>query len=53
MVLKYFLGGLEVPLLICEVPLLIWWVGKMNSRIRLTSVKVRVEVEAELGKRSF
>ena len=41
---------LEVPLLIWEVPLLIWWVGgKMNSRIRLTSAKVGVEVEAELG----
>ena len=42
---------LEVPLLIGEVPLLIWWVGgKINSRIRLISAKVLVEVEAELGK---
>ena len=48
-----------------EVPLLILWVGgataylggatsyvvggKMNSRIRITSAKVGVEVEAELG----
>ena len=41
---------LEVPLLIWEVPLLILWVGgKMKSRIRLTSAKVGVEVEAELG----
>ena len=42
----------EVPLLIwLEVPLLIWWLGgKMNSRIRLTSAKIGVEVEAELGK---
>ena len=40
----------EVPPLIWEVPLLIWWVGgKMNPRIRLTSAKVGVEVEAELG----
>ena len=40
-----------MPLLIwSEVPLLIWWVGgKMSSRIRLTSAKVGVEVEAELG----
>ena len=41
-----------MPLLIWEVPLLIWWVGgKMNPRIRLTSTKVGVwvEVEAELG----
>ena len=38
------------PLLIWEVTLLIWWVGgKINSRIRLTSAKVGVEVEAELG----
>ena len=55
------MGGLEVPLpiwevslLILEVPLLIWWVGgKMNSKIRLTSVKVGVEFEAELGKKSI
>ena len=42
-----------MPLLIWEVPLLIWWVGgKMNPRIRLTSAKVGVgvEVEAELAK---
>ena len=45
---------LEVPLLIWEVPLLIWWVGgKMNSRIRLTSAKVGVEVEAELGNKAI
>ena len=43
---------MDVPLLIwLEVPLLIWLVGgKINSRIRLTSAKVEVEVEAELGK---
>ena len=41
---------LEVPLLIWEVPLLIWCMGgKMNLRIRLTSAKVVVDVEAELG----
>ena len=27
--------------------------GKMNSKIRLTSVKVGVEFEAELGKKSI
>ena len=40
-------GGLEVPLLI-------WWVGgKMKSRIRVTSAKVGVEVEAGLGNKAI
>ena len=53
---------LKVPLLIWDVPLLIKFAtaylggataylvgGRINSRIRLTSAKVGVEIETELG----